>query len=154
MKNWLVKGFLCLGSLLVNSAFALLFFLASSIKYVILGEKVLLKPVILAGYAVLIWSGLRHPVLFAVLLGIILAVAFLFASLMVFYNGTESEEKNACTHTGSRIPFFEGMTAEMAKKEYRRLMKEYHPDNAGGDVAMTQKVIAAYQRYQMVNGSK
>lgn len=153
MKEGFAKGFQYLGSLLLNSVFSLLFFVVSSIRYVIVGEKLLLKSAILVGYTVMIWSGLRHPVLFASLLGFILAVAFFFGCLMVKHHDAAYEEngqKSICD-TG-KIPFFDGMTAEKAKKEYRRLMRKYHPDNSGGDVEMTQQVIAAYQRFQMVNG--
>lgn len=152
MKEGFAKGFQYLGSLLLNSVFSLLFFVVSTIRYVIVGEKLLLKSAILVGYTVMIWSGLRHPVLFAIFGGIILTVAFLFACLMVFYSGTEQKEKSDSSYVGSKGAFFEGMSAEMAKKEYRRLMKKYHPDNEGGDMEMAQRVIADYQRFQMANG--
>lgn len=41
----------------------------------------------------------------------------------------------------------QGGRYEEAKKEYRRLMKQYHPDNAGGDLEMFQKISAAYNQY-------
>ena len=42
--------------------------------------------------------------------------------------------------------FFAGMTPDQAKKEYHRLMKQYHPDNLGGDLEMSQLVSEEYRR--------
>lgn len=51
----------------------------------------------------------------------------------------------------AKNPFFEGMTFEEAKKEYRRLLKKYHPDNVGGDAKKTQEIVAAYDDYCRIN---
>ena len=48
--------------------------------------------------------------------------------------------------------FFAGMSKTEAKKEYRRLMKQYHPDNAGGDTEMTKRISEAYNEYKEANG--
>gem|GEM_PF-2686897 len=49
---------------------------------------------------------------------------------------------------GAAIPFFDGMTREAAKEEYRRLMKQYHPDNGQcGNLAMAQEIATAYSSY-------
>ncbi|MFI3202158.1 MAG: hypothetical protein R3Y54_11675 [Eubacteriales bacterium] len=39
---------------------------------------------------------------------------------------------------------FQGLSDEEAKKKYRALMKEYHPDQ-GGDVEMAKKITASYK---------
>lgn len=37
-------------------------------------------------------------------------------------------------------------TIEELRKEYRKLLKQYHPDNAGGSMEATQEINAAYDR--------
>jgi hypothetical protein len=47
---------------------------------------------------------------------------------------------------GQFTAFFGGMTKEQAKHEFRRLMKEYHPDNPDGNAEMTRKISEEYNR--------
>lgn len=49
-------------------------------------------------------------------------------------------------------PYFEGMTESEAKKEYRRLMKLVHPDNASGNLEKTQEISIAYSEYCKIRG--
>lgn len=43
--------------------------------------------------------------------------------------------------------YFAGIrTVEELRKQYRELLKKYHPDNAGGSVEATQKINAEYDR--------
>ena len=38
------------------------------------------------------------------------------------------------------------ITVEELRKEYRRLLKLYHPDNENGSVEVTQEINAEYDR--------
>ncbi len=43
--------------------------------------------------------------------------------------------------------YFAGIkTIEELRKKYRELLKQYHPDNDGGSVEVTQEIIAEYDR--------
>lgn len=53
---------------------------------------------------------------------------------------------------GCKISFFDGMTVEEAKNEYRKLMKRYHPDNYNGDEKMSKRVSVAYDQYRTLYG--
>ena len=37
-------------------------------------------------------------------------------------------------------------TLEELRKQYRILLKQYHPDNPGGSVAITQEINKAYEQ--------
>lgn len=150
MKSRIIEGLKYFGSLFLNVFFFFIFVMVRSMKCIIFSRKLLVKLIVLTGYALLVWSYLYHPMLFGIIVGIILLVAFFFAVMMIKCGGG-SKEGDTYSSTGSRIPFFEGMTVEMAKKEYRRLMKEYHPDNGGGNLEMAQEISAAYRQFQMKN---
>ncbi len=45
--------------------------------------------------------------------------------------------------------YFFGKSPEEAKKEYRELLKKYHPDNPGGSVEKTTRITEAYEYYQL-----
>lgn len=42
--------------------------------------------------------------------------------------------------------FAEVTTIEELRKRYRELLKQYHPDNDGGSVEVTQEINAEYDR--------
>ena len=43
--------------------------------------------------------------------------------------------------------YFEGVkTVEELRKQYRELLKKFHPDNEGGSVEVTQEINAEYDR--------
>lgn len=42
--------------------------------------------------------------------------------------------------------FKEVRTVEELRKQYRELLKKYHPDNDGGSVEATQEINAEYDR--------
>ena len=50
--------------------------------------------------------------------------------------------------------YFFGKNPEDAKKEYRALLKKYHPDNPGGSEEKTTRITEAYEYYQLDQKSK
>ena len=47
----------------------------------------------------------------------------------------------------NRSRWFEDVTdIETLRKQYRELLKKFHPDNAGGSVEITQEINAEYDR--------
>ena len=86
--------------------------------------------------------------LFFVLAGVMLVVIFI-ASLYVINEFRDSGENcySGCKYKTS-IPFFDGLSKDAAKAEYRRLMKQYHPDNGKySDLSKTQEIAMAYSQY-------
>lgn len=68
-------------------------------------------------------------------------------------NRNTENNTNRNTNTEQRFArksyqFFAGMTPDQAKKEYHRLMKQYHPDNLGGDLEMSQQISEEYRRFR------
>ena len=62
---------------------------------------------------------------------------------------TGREKQDIPPIRGMKRGLFDGMTMNEAKKEYRRLMKQVHPDNAGGgDPEMAKKISEAYNNYR------
>lgn len=88
-------------------------------------------------------------------MALVLLIDIIFSVLMMKSgNNSRDENDNGSnyentykTHKTYTNPFFEGMSFEEAKKEYRKLMKKYHPDNIDGSLEMTQKVAEAYSNY-------
>jgi len=64
-------------------------------------------------------------------------------------DGNNKYSENRAYESGEKqeVPFFAGMSLEEAKKEYRRLMKLYHPDNVNGDAEMSKRISVAYSQY-------
>jgi len=124
-----------------------------SIKYVFTGKRILGKLGIIGLYAGYVLLALYKPVIFVVMLALLvlidlLVVIYMTKSMDSDTKGTSSEDSNGYRrYSRQKIPFFDGLSLEEAKKEYRRLMKQYHPDNAGGDLEMSQKISAAYNQY-------
>ena len=124
--------------------------LVESIKYVIKGKSIIGRIAIVLSYAGLVTAAVFKTIVFFILLAIILIADLGFSVFTAVQDGnadyssesTRTEEK---TVNGS---FFTGMTLEDAKREYRRLMKQYHPDNQGGDLKMTKIISEAYREYQ------
>ena len=52
----------------------------------------------------------------------------------------------------SKGSLFEGLSPDMAKKEFRRLMKLYHPDNPGGDPETAKMVVSEYEYFTKKHG--
>jgi uncharacterized membrane protein len=63
------------------------------------------------------------------------------------YERKNSDNTRTTTNT-TKSSFFEGMTLDEAKKEFRRLIKIYHPDNKGGSLEMSQKITSEYERFR------
>lgn len=59
----------------------------------------------------------------------------------------EPAEEVQPSNTAVNRSFFAGLTPEEARKEYRRLLKVYHPDNNGGSTEMTLRINADYEQY-------
>lgn len=134
--------------------FLLIYCIVASFKYIFTGKRILAKIAILMGYAGIAALGIWKPLGLWIVLGIIGLLDFVLAIIMTKTIAADktkdSENGNSehCSEQGCKIPFFDGMTVEEAKKEYHKLMKKYHPDNSNGDEEMTKKVSAAYQKYR------
>jgi predicted membrane protein len=63
------------------------------------------------------------------------------------YERKNSNNNRTATNT-AKTSFFEGMTMDEAKKEFRRLIKIYHPDNQGGSLEMSQKITSEYEKFR------
>lgn len=63
------------------------------------------------------------------------------------FHSTSTDAENADSPaTGITDTLFSGMSKEAATKEYKRLLKIYHPDNPNtGDSAVAQMIIEKYQ---------
>ena len=119
-----------------------------SIKYIFTGGSKLFRILDCVGYGILIWTAI-----YAKSVALVLIVLFiLLESVVVIYamkndKTTDEEGNNTYSHVGKASSFFAGMDADMAKKTYRKLLKQYHPDNAEGDLETTQKIIEDYKNY-------
>lgn len=146
---------------LINNLLWTLFFIAfcpiylvfESLKYIVLGKNIVGKFVIVAGYAGIIALALFKSLALLIVLGKITVCDFVAAILMARYaeaskeKGSENSKAEHHFAQEYKIPFFDGMTVEEAKKEYRKLMKLYHPDNSNGDEEMSKRVSAAYNQF-------
>ena len=129
------------------------------IKYLIKGKSIIGKLVMLLFIAGIVCSFIFKPIVFKILMMLMVIADLFFATSMVkSWNETSSKEAYEESNTSTQyeryttIPFFDGMTVEEAKKEYRKLMKCYHPDNVGGSLEMTQRISEAYSKYCAVYG--
>lgn len=146
-----------IGILKVIGYFVLFFMLAifESIKYLFHGKKIIGKVVIIACYLGLAASAKLNTNIFLAVIGIIAILDMIFSISSVSSsddkksrtqnNGNNSDYSN--TKTNTRFSLFDGMTLEDAKREYRRLMKIYHPDNQNGDLSMSQRINNEYREY-------
>lgn len=130
-----------------------------SIKYIVTGKNIVGKIAIVASYAGVIALALIKPLVFWIVLGLIILLDFT-AAIFMTKSGTsnksnESGNGNEEYHSeqGNKVSFFDGLTVEEAKKEYRKLMKMYHPDNSNGDEEMSKKISAAYDQYRALYGN-
>ena len=127
-----------------------------SIKYVITGKSIISKMAILGIYAGLIASLIYNPMIFMIVAGIIVMVDILLSISMINNKGEKDNKSfdNYKSYKKSANPLFDGMSLEEAKKEYRQLMKKYHPDNINGNLEMSQKIVKAYGDYCIANENK
>lgn len=123
--------------------------LVASIKCIIKGESLAVRMVIALCHAGLISAAVFKPIVFFFLLVIILVAELAFSIYTIALEekldySAEDTENEEYSVKGS---FFAGMTLEDAKREYRRLMKQYHPDNQGGNLEMTKIISEAYREH-------
>lgn len=121
-----------------------------SLKYVISGSFVLGKIVIALFYVGMTILATNKPTVFVCILGLLSLGLLIFSIYMVKSddgNNKYSENRAYESDEKQEIPFFAGMSLEEAKKEYRRLMKLYHPDNVNGDAEMSKRISVAYSQY-------
>lgn len=133
-----------------------------SVKYVLIGSGIGGRMLILGTYLGIIASLIYKPILFKVIIGVILLIDVICSAYLVKnsgkYTNEDSKQNNSNyeykqdTYKTYRNPFFDGMSLEEAKKEYRKLMKKYHPDNIDGSLEMTQKITEAYSKFCAASG--
>jgi hypothetical protein len=125
-----------------------------SIKYIFRGSSFAGKVVLVGLYSGVISIGVFEPNALLIVLGIVILIDALFAAYMVLHSDSASTKQkgNSAETKKTQGGFFDGMNLEDAKKEYRKLMKQYHPDNNGGDLEMAQIISEAYRQFCVVNG--
>lgn len=151
MRKLIVNGMKFVGYLVIGLILALIY----SVKYIFTGRSLLGRFIILSFYSGVAVSLIYKPIVFNILVALILLIDIIFSVLMM-KSGNDSSDENSNrsnyenaykSYKTYKNPFFEGMSFEEAKKEYRKLMKKYHPDNIDGSLEMTQKVAEAYSNY-------
>ncbi len=144
MKKIITEGFMIIGYFI----FSLCFGIYEAFKYLFMGTSWKIKIALLGSFICLIVLGIFNPTIFLILISIIGSIVFLFAVYLVKGNvGDTSNKYEYDNAKESKFLFFDGMTYAEAKKEYRRLMKKYHPDNENGDLEMSQKISTEYDQY-------
>lgn len=151
MRKVIINGMKFVGYLVIGVILALIY----SVKYIFTGRSMLGRFIILSFYSGTIVSLIYKPIAFNILVALALLIDIIFSVLMMKSGNNARDEKDNGsnyentykTHKTYTNPFFEGMSFEEAKKEYRKLMKKYHPDNIDGSLEMTQKVAEAYSNY-------
>lgn len=130
-----------------------------SVKYIVKGSSVFFRVAIAGIYIGAILGLFINPFTRLAVLGIILLLDTIFSLNMVRYSEDFDFERKSGTYEResahretAHSSFFEGMSIEDAKKEYRKLMKQYHPDNEGGDLEMSQKISEDYRRFCGAHG--
>lgn len=120
-----------------------------SIKYLFRGHSWIVRIVDLAVYTVFVWSLFCSRAIMVGMLLLFFGVATVFVIWMMKEKTNErSDDINAeKPRRGTNI--FWGMSETEAKTMYRRLLKQYHPDNINGDINMTQKIIEDYKNYSL-----
>lgn len=121
-----------------------------SLKYVVSGSFVLGKIAIASFYVGMTILAINRFTVFVCIVGLLSIGLLIFAIYMVKSddgNNKYSENRAYKSCEKQEVPSFSGMSLEEAKKEYRRLMKLYHPDNENGDAEMSKKISVAYSQY-------
>ena len=124
-----------------------------SIKYIIVGSSIVGKLFLIASYSGMTALAIFKPTVFVVILCVLAFVDLAMAIYMVknidstSENNNSNEKEEYKSNYSQKIPFFDGMSVEEAKREYRKLMKQYHPDNANGDAEMAKQISAAYSQF-------
>lgn len=129
-----------------------------SLKYIVTGKNIVGKIAIVASYAGVVALALINPLVFWIVFGLIVLLD-LTAAIFMTKSSTSNKSNESGngneeyqSEQGSNMSFFDGLTVEEAKKEYRKLMKIYHPDNSNGDEEMSKRVSAAYDQYRALYG--
>ena len=134
--NFIIYMFVSLG-LVISGPF----------KYLISGSSKLIKALIVA---VLIGLGAGiyfKPVIIFIVAGIAVILCAAFSIFMMHYDSGNDHGYGKEKCKDYCFIFFNGMNLEEAKREYRKLMKMYHPDNVGGDPEMAKKISEEYSRF-------
>ena len=123
-----------------------------SIKYLFCGNNVVGRCVIIACYLGIAASAVLNPNVLFVIIGIIVILDTLFSIYIVSSRKNAESRRNNHggghnTNSNTGYSLFEGMSLEDAKREYRRLMKIYHPDNQNGNLAMSQRINDEYSEF-------
>ncbi len=118
-----------------------------SIKGIVRGP-IFGKVGIIGAYAGVIFLAVFKRIFFwgiivlALFVGILLAISETKDFLK--YEDNKKEKKRKRNKENS---VFEGMSISEAEKEYKKLLKEYHPDKETGDLKKIQTLTVAYTEY-------
>lgn len=127
------------------------------------GHSIKTKLFLIGLFAAFPVSLLIMPIIFKLLIVLFLGISLLFGAYTMWddYHADTNKQKsysgNNNRTTDSFKPksgIFDGLTPEEAKRKYRQLIKQYHPDNYNGDNSMAQKIISEYNTYCKYAGAK
>ena len=119
------------------------------VAYIFRGERKALRITAAVAFSLLALLIVMNPYVLFILAGVILFVTVLMHILVAkkekFSSNDEYSGERKTTY--SRDGIFSGLTLEEAKKKYRSLMKQYHPDNMGGDLEKSKEISLAYHEF-------
>ena len=150
-KMTIILKFLC--SLFFSPLLAIIY----SIKYILTGTSHIGRAVLVGIYSGSIVAFIYKPIVFMIVLVAFFVFDVLFSVLLArdFEKNEQEGGNNSNTYqkyNSYENRYFDGMTLDEAKKEYRKLMKKYHPDNIDGNLEMTQIITEAYSKYCVAYG--
>lgn len=119
-----------------------------SIKYIFTGKAKIIRCVDIIAYGIFGWCMVcaKNVACITVILLVILESIFVIW-IMKDKGNRNSTKENEKKYQEMEESFFAGMEADVAKETYRKLLKQYHPDNINGDSEVTRKIIQDYREY-------
>ncbi len=159
----IVSFLLIIPRYVISLAFSILYCLFYGLRILFSGHVLHGIFGLIAMIAGIVFLAAWKPVIVLAFAGLIIAAELIIAAFVYqvlkeewdkWLNNDYRRRSSAGGKSRSDIPFFEGMTPLEAKNEFRRLMKLYHPDNPGGDLEMSKKVVVAYNLFCKENGIK
>lgn len=124
-----------------------------SIKYVFTGKFIIVRIADIIVYSFFGWSIVYAKNMACILVVLLVIVESLFVIWMMnTKENRDTTKDNTKSYQEMGESFFSGMEADVAKETYRKLLKQYHPDNINGDLEMTRKIIEEYREYCSIRG--
>ena len=160
-------GIACLLKSVFIIGFIIFYLILELVKWIFTGEqkRVRILSTVLVGLVIATLAIYIPKILLAtvIVLAVVIVGFIIYVCVKEGKPDCESKQENAGSNTENNTNrntnteqsfarksyrFFAGMTPDQAKKEYHRLMKQYHPDNLGGDLEMSQQISEEYRRFR------